>query len=215
MNTRQRFGVAAGLVALSAVLSVLAAPSLPETVVTHWSAAGEPNGTMSKPFALAFVPALSAALVAVLAVVPRVDPRGERYASFRTYYDWLVVLLAGFLLLVHAGTLAYNLGYRFDFVDLVLVGIAGLFYSVGVVLPHAEPNWFVGVRTPWTLDSDEVWDRTHALGSRLFKASAVLALVGLLFDDYAMYFLLVPALATAAITVAYSYWLYERLERDD
>jgi len=214
VNTRQRLGIAAGLVALTALASALAAPALPERLVTHWDAAGRPNGTMSKSLALAFVPALSACLAALLAVVPRVDPRRERYASFRPYYDWLIVLLAAFMLVLHVGTLLFNLGYRFAFVSLVVVCVAALFYYVGVVLSHAEPNWFVGVRTPWTLDSDDVWARTHALAARLFKASAVLALVGLLFGEYAVYFVLVPALGTAVVSVAYSYWLYERRARD-
>jgi len=213
VNTRQRLGIAVGFVALTALASVLAAPALPARVVTHWNAAGVPDGTMAKPLALAFAPALSALLVALLAVVPRIDPRRESYAAFRPYYDWLIVLLAAFVLVLHVGTLLFNLGYRFAFVSLVVVCVAGLFYYVGVVLEHAEPNWFAGVRTPWTLDSDAVWARTHALAARLFKASAALALVGLLVGEYAVYFVLVPALGTAAVTVAYSYWLYERLER--
>jgi len=95
---------------------------------------------------------------------------------------------------------------------LILFGAAGLFYYVGVFLPHAERNWFAGIRTPWTLSSDEVWDRTHALGGRLFKRTAVLTLVGLFFGDYAIYFLLIPALLTAGITAVYSYYLYAQVE---
>ncbi|QLH83586.1 SdpI family protein [Halosimplex pelagicum] len=212
MNTTHRFGIAAALVAVSALVSVLAAPSLPDTVVTHWNAAGEPDGTMSKTAALALIPALSAVLVALLALVPRVDPLGENVADFRAYYDWFVVLFAGFMTLVHGGVVAFNLGYEFDFTLLVLAAVAGLLYYVGVLLTHAERNWFVGIRTPWTLSDETVWDRTHELGGRLFKLTAVVSLVGLLAGDYTVYFLLVPALATAAITVAYSYYLYERLD---
>jgi len=213
VNTARRLSIAAALVALSALASVLAAPGLPGTVVTHWNAAGRPDGTMARPVALAFVPALAAVIVGLLAVVPRIDPRRARYAAFRSYYDWLIVLVAGFLLVVHVGTLLFNLGYRFDFALLVLVGVAGLFYYVGVLLPHAEPNWFVGVRTPWTLESEAVWDRTHALAGRLFKLCALVSLVGLLFGAYAVYFLVVPVLATAAVTVVYSYVCFERIER--
>ena len=214
MNTRGRFLVAAGLVALSAVASVLAAPALPEQVVSHWNAAGEPDGTMGKAAALALIPALGAVLVGLFAVLPRIDPLGENVAEFRAYYDWFVVLFSAYLLVLHLGIVAFNLGYRFDFTAFVLLGVAGLFYYVGVLLEHARQNWFVGIRTPWTLSSEAVWERTHALGSRLFKLSAVLAVVGLAFGDYAIYFLLVPALLTAGVTMAYSYVLYERLEGD-
>jgi uncharacterized membrane protein len=216
MNTTRRFGLAAAFVALAGVASVLAAPDLPERVVTHWNAAGDPDGTMPRTLALAFLPALSAALVALFAVLPRVDPLGENVAAFRATYDWFVVLLAGFLLFVHAGVLAFNLGYEFDFLLLVLAGVAGLFYAVGLLLERAEPNWFVGIRTPWTLSDETVWNRTHALGARLFKLTAVVSLVGLAFGEYAVYFVLVPAVGTAVVTAAYSYLLYKRLhDRED
>jgi len=74
---------------------------------------------------------------------------------------------------------AFNLGYEFDFTLLVLAAVAGLFYYIGFVLERAECNWFVGIRTPWTLESDAVWQRTHRLGGRLFKLTALFALVAL------------------------------------
>lgn len=212
MDTTHRFGVAAALVAVSALVSVLAAPSLPDTVVTHWNAAGEPDGTMAKPTALALMPALSALLVALFAVLPRIDPLGENVADFRASYDWFVVLFAAFVTLLHGGIVAFNLGVEFDFTLLVLASVAGLFYYVGVLLTDAEQNWFVGIRTPWTLSDETVWERTHDLGGRLFKLTAAVSLVGLAFGEYAVYFLLVPALATAAVTVVYSYYLYQRLD---
>ena len=214
MKTIHRFLVAAGFVALSGLVSLLAAPSLPANLVTNWGAAGEPNGTMPKALALWLFPALTAGLLVLFAVVPRLDPLRENIAEFRPYYDWFVVVFTAYMFVVHTGIVAFNLGYEFDFTSLILVAVAGLFYYSGVVLTHARQNWFVGIRTPWTLSSEEVWARTHALGGRLFKLTAVLTLFGLLFGDYALYFLLVPVLLTAAVTVVYSYYLYERIERD-
>ncbi|MFC7250922.1 SdpI family protein [Halomicroarcula sp. GCM10025324] len=213
METIHRFIVAAGFVALSGIVSLLAAPSLPADLVTNWGAAGEPSGTMPKLLALWLFPALTAGLLVMFAVIPRIDPLRENIADFRPYYDWFVVIFTVYMFVVHAGILAFNLGYEFDFTYLILVAVAGLFYYSGVVLIHAEQNWFVGIRTPWTLSSEEVWARTHALGGRLFKLTAVFALLGLLFGEYAFYLLLIPALLTAGVTVVYSYYLYERIER--
>ena len=201
------------LVALAAFASVLAAPDLPEQLVTHWNAAGEPDGTMPKATALALVPVLSAFLLGLFAVLPRIDPLRENIAEFRPYYDWFVVVFTAFMAILHAGILAFNLGYEFDFLVLIVGGLALLFFYVGVLLENAERNWFVGIQTPWTLSSAEVWDRTHALGGRLFKLAALASVVGLLFGDYALYVVLIVILAVAAITVAYSYYLYERIER--
>ena len=212
MRSTHRFLLAGTFVAGATAAGVLAAPSLPDQMVVHWNAAGEPDGTLSKPVALALVPALAAGLLGLFAGLPHVDPRAENVAAFRPSYDWFVVAFTAFLAAVHGGIVAYNLGYAFDFVALLLVALAGLSYAVGVVLAHAERNWFVGIRTPWTLESEAVWRRTHRLGGRLFKLTAVLSLAGLAFGEYAVYFLLVPTLLTAATTVVYSYVLYERLE---
>lgn len=215
MNSTQRFGLAGVFVVLSGAVSLFAAPSLPEQIVSHWNAAGQPDGTMSKTVSLALVPLLSALLLGLFALLPRIDPLRDNIAEFRRYYDWFVVVFTGYLFVVHAGIIAFNLGYEFDFTTFVLIGVAGLFYYIGVLLTHAKRNWFVGIRTPWTLESDEVWNRTHELGGRLFKLTAVLALVGLTFDEYAIYFLVVPALLTAGITTVYSFVLYRRLDRTE
>lgn len=215
MNTKKRFLLATGLVLLSAILSIIAAPELPEQLVTHWNAAGEPDGMMSKTLGLALFPALSAVLLVLFAVVPRIDPRKENIAAFRPAYDWFVVVFTVFMTVLHGGIIAFNLGYEFDFTLLVLGGLAGLFYYVGILLTHAERNWFIGIRTPWTLESDEVWKRTHELGGRLFKFTALIAVLGLFFDEYAVYFLIVPALLTALTTIAYSYYLFGRIERSN
>lgn len=214
MNTRHRFALAGSFVVLSAIVSVVAAPELPDPVVSNWNAAGEPSGTLSKTLALGLVPVLTAVLLGAFAAIPRVDPLRENIAEFRPYYDWFVVVFAAYLFVVHTGIIAFNLGYEFDFVALILLAVAGLLYYCGVVLTHAKRNWFVGIRTPWTLSNDEVWDRTHALGGKLFKLTAILAVVGLVFGEYALYFLLVPVAVTAVGTVVYSYYLYERIEQD-
>ena len=212
MNTCQRLSLAVGFVILSAIVSVLSAPSLPEQLITHWNAAGEPDGTMSKPLALALFPVLTASLMVLLALVPRVDPLGENVAEFRRYYDWFIVIFTGFMFVLHVGIIAFNLGYTFNFTLLILGPIAVLFYYVGVLMTHAERNWFIGIRTPWTLSDEGVWNRTHELGGKLFKLTAVIALFGLFFDEYAVYFLLVPALITTVTTTIYSYYLYLKLE---
>ncbi|ELZ54588.1 MULTISPECIES: SdpI family protein [Halorubrum] len=212
LSTRLRFGAAALLVAAGAAASLAVAPDLPEQMVTRWNAAGEPVGTLSKAAGMWFVPGLAAGLLGLFALLPRIDPLGGNIAAFRVHYDRFVVVFTAFLVGLHLAVLAVNLGYAVDVTTIAVAGGAALFYYLGTLLPHVEPNWFVGIRTPWTLSDDEVWDRTHALGGRLFKLSAVIAVAGLFVGEYAVYFLVGPALATAAVTAAYSYVLYARRE---
>jgi uncharacterized membrane protein len=210
LSTRLRFGVAALLVAVGAAASLAVAPDLPERMVTQWNAAGEPAGTLSRTLGMWLVPGLAAGLIGLFALLPRIDPLGENIAAFRVHYDRFVVVFTTFLVALHLAILAVNLGYAVDVTTVAAAGAAALFYYVGTLLPHVEPNWFVGIRTPWTLSDNAVWDRTHALGARLFKLSALIAVAGLFAGEYAVYFVVGPALATAVITVAYSYVLYAR-----
>ena len=214
LSTRLRFGVAALLLAVGAAASAAVAPGLPERMVTTWNGAGEPTGTLPRTLGMWLVPGLGAGLVALFALLPRIDPLGENVAAFRVHYDRFVVVISAFLTVVHLAVLAVNLGYAVDVTTLALAGAAGLYYYLGTLLPHVGPNWFIGIRTPWTLSDDDVWERTHALGARLFKLSALIAAGGLAFGEYAVYFLVGPALATAAVSVTYSYVLYARGERE-
>ena len=210
LSTRLRFAVATLLVVVGAAASLAVAPNLPEQMVTRWNGAGEPTGTLSRTAGMWLVPGLSAGLIGLFALLPRIDPLGENIAAFRVHYDRFVVVFTAFLVALHLAVLAVNLGYAVDVTTLAVAGGAALFYYVGTVLPHVEPNWFLGIRTPWTLSDDDVWDRTHALGAKLFKLSAAVGVVGLLAREYAAYFLVGPILATAVVTVAYSYVLYAR-----
>lgn len=208
MNSQHRFLIATCVVLFAGALSLVYAPALRDPMVTHWNAAGQPDGTIAKPLALAFIPAIAGVSVLLFAVFPRIDSLGDNIASFRAVYDWFVIVFATFLTAIHAGIIAFNLGYQFDFTLLVVILVSGLLFNVGILLNHAKRNWFVGIRTPWTLSNQRVWDRTHRLGGQLFKGSALVTLLGLFFEDYAIYFLVVPSLLAAGITVVYSYYLY-------
>ncbi len=206
--------VAAGLVALSFAVSIYALPRAPETVATHWNAAGQADGTMAKVPGLFVLPALTAGVLVLLYVAPRVDPLGANVAAFREHYDWFVVLFAAFMGYVNALVVAFNLGYDVNVSRMLYPALGLLFLFVGLVLDEAERNWFVGIRTPWTLSSDEVWEKTHELGATLFKASGVVALLGVLVPGYALWLVVGPVAASAAITTVYSFVAYRRLDGD-
>ncbi|GAA0647725.1 SdpI family protein [Salarchaeum japonicum] len=192
--------------------SALAYPDLPARMATHWNASGGVDGTMSRFAGAFFLPALTVFVVALMLVAPRIDPRKRHYEAFRGVYEWFVAGTAGFLAYVHVLVLAWNLDYAIPIGQALAPALAGLLYACGVLLERAKPNWFVGIRTPWTLSDDTVWRETHERGALAFKLAAVLALGGLLFSDYALVFALAPTLLAAAYTVAYSFFAYRRRE---
>ncbi|WP_327051788.1 SdpI family protein [Halomicrococcus gelatinilyticus] len=210
MKLRTQYIVALALAVLSAALSAYYYPQLPETMATHWNASGQVDGSMPKSRAAFLVPAMTVALVGLFAVVPKVDPLGENIRAFSEQYGLFVVLFAAFMLYVHSLMLAWNLGYRFELTAVLAPAIAALYYYLGTLMDHVERNWFVGVRTPWTLSDDTVWRRTHDRAGTLFKLAAVVTVAGALVPRYAVYFIAAPAVAVSLYLVAYSYVEYRR-----
>lgn len=89
-----------------------------------------------------------------------------------------------------------------------------MFVYLGFLLDHAEQTWFVGIRTPWTMSSERVWKKTHALGGTLFKIAGIISITGILFGRYALWFCIVPILFVAVYLVVYSYLEFRREERE-
>jgi uncharacterized membrane protein len=195
-----------------AVLSVAAAPSLPEQMTTNWNAAGSPDDTMSKQLVLLGGPALVAGVVVLFEAIPRLDPLAENFSSFQRAYDVTAVLIAGFLAYVYGYVIAWNLGYQVAIERALAPAFVVLYVGIGFLLERAERNWFVGIRTPWTLSSETVWRRTHDLGATLFKLCSVVALGGLLAPSYFVYFVAGPVAVVAVVTTVYSFVLYRRVD---
>jgi len=199
-----------GLVFLSFILSIYFYQQVPEQMATHWNSQGEVDGYMSKLWGLFFMPLIIAGLVIMFLIIPKIDPKKENIAKFRKYYDGFIVILVIFMVAVHLQTLLWNTGIRISPNAVLPLGIGILFYYVGILTENAERNWFIGIRTPWTLSSDRVWKRTNRLGGKLFRIAGIAAVFGAFFPEYAIYFVLVPALVVAGLTVVYSYVEYQK-----
>ncbi|MFH1649116.1 MAG: SdpI family protein [Candidatus Woesearchaeota archaeon] len=195
------------VVLLSIAASIIVYPSLPESVASHWDAEGQVNGTMSRSLGAFLVPGMMVVLAVLFLAIPSIDPLNKNIDTFRNAYEGFVLFIMIFLLAVHAMTLLWNLGTKVSPNLFVPVAIGLLFIYLGYLLPKTKRNWFIGIRTPWTLSSDTVWEKTHKLGGKICVAVGVLALLGVFFSR-TWIFILVPVLLFVVITMAYSYFLY-------
>ena len=93
---------------------------------------------------------------------------------------------------------------------IIPIGLGLLFFYSGVLCENARRNWFIGIRTPWTLSSEKVWKKTHEIGGKLFKVAGMITLVGTFFPGYALFFVLVPALSVVTYVIIYSYVEYQK-----
>lgn len=207
---RKTTAVITGLVLFSFILSVYFYSQVPDRMATHWNSQGEVDGYMSKLWGLFFMPLVISGLVIMFMIIPKIDPRKENIAKFRKYYDGFIVILILFMVAVHLQILLWNTGIPISPNSVFPLGIGLLFYYMGILTENAERNWFIGIRTPWTLSSDRVWKRTNRLGGRLFRIAGITAVFGAFFPEYAIYFILVPVLFIAGLTVIYSYMEYQK-----
>jgi uncharacterized membrane protein len=204
-----RIAIIAGLL-ITFIVTLVAYPSVPDRVVSHWNAAGEADGFMPKLWGLGLIPLIMTGIIALLFVLPRIDPYKKNYEKFRNYYEGFILLFVFFMLAIQAQIILWSSGYQIS-PNLTFPFLMGtLFVYIGFLLGHAEQNWFVGIRTPWTLSSETVWKKTHELGGTLFKITGVIAFAGVLAEKYAIWFIIVPALAVGVITVVYSYFEYQK-----
>lgn len=185
-------------------------PQMPEPMASHWDITGEVNGYMSRCWGLFFMPVLSVFLFLLFILVPKMDPLKANIEKFRKHYDGFILLIILFFLYIYLLTISWNLGYRFDMGQLITPAIGILFYYCGILVENAEKNWFIGIRTPWTLSSDSVWKKTHKLGGKLFKISGLIALLGLFFGQWAFFFVIIPAMLVSFYTFLYSYFEYQK-----
>ena len=215
MNNKTTHIVLGVMLVVAVFASAYAYTVLPDRVASHWNASGVADGYMGKFWGMFLLPLIMVGVFLLYLVIPKIDPMKANIESFRGYYNGFWVALFAFFLYIHKLTLAWNLGYRFNFATFMVPALAVLWFFIGIFLEHSKRNWFVGIRTPWTLSSDVVWNKTHALGGKLFKLAAVVSLAGLVVPGEVaiLAFVAAPAFAIALVTIVYSYIVYRQEDR--
>lgn len=209
MSTRTAFVISLVLVLIALGVSLSFYNRLPEQMASHWGLNDQPNGTMPRIWGVLIVPLISLGLLALFLVIPSIDPLKANIAKFRNEFNAFIVLLVAFLVYVHFLTLVWNLGYQnFKMSQAILPGVGVLFIFVGFLLRKAKRNFFIGIRTPWTLSSDRVWDETHRVGSWLFIAMGIVTLFTFFLGGAGLWVMLAAIFIAVIIPVVYSYVLY-------
>src|SRR5712671_551540 len=199
------------IIAAAVIASAAVYPKLPLSVPTHWDMAGRPNGWSSRLWGAWVMPILLVVIWLSLRFLPAIDPRGSNYAKFGDAFNAIVLSIMLFMLGLHFLILRAALGHPVAMERVVPIGVGALFVVIGNLLPRARPNWFVGIRTPWTLSSDRVWEKTHRFGGRLFVVAGFLIAIAALFWVQWVHVVLITSilLATAAVLI-YSYLEWRR-----
>lgn len=189
--------------------------SLPDMVPVHWNASGEVNRMGSKQ-ELWLIPILLSGLIYVLLkFLPRLDPKGQ-IEKMGNKFGYLRMAMTVFMTTLAVGIIYTTSTYKTGDTNtpqwiFILVGL--LFIVLGNYMPAMKPNYFVGIRTPWTLENESIWRKTHRLGARLFIVAGVIIIVAaLLFNmEIAFYATIGTTIVITLWTSIYSYRLFKQL----
>jgi uncharacterized membrane protein len=167
------------LVIIFAVLVFTAAVygRLPERMPIHWNASGEVDGYGSRFWASFGLPAFLLLIWGILRLLPHIDPRRANIEKFRETYEELIIAVIAVTSLIHVATVGAALGWPISISRVIPVAVGILFVVLGNLFPRFRSNWFIGIRTPWTLSSDQVWTRTHRFGGYMMVAVGILLII--------------------------------------
>lgn len=162
------------LVGLMWVAGIFFYQSLPDILPTHWNMAGEVDGYGSKEIFVWLFPAIGLAMLILFWLLPKLDPRKEKYQKFAQVWEIMQTVLVGFFTYMYAVTLYAAMVPNVNVSVFVLVGIGVMFLILGNYMGKIRQNYFVGVKTPWTIDNEDVWNKTHRLAGWCFVLAGLL-----------------------------------------
>jgi len=198
------------LIILSFLIGIFSYQSLPDKIASHWDSQGNVNGYIQKFWGIFLLPIISISLFLLFYFLPKIDPLKENYKKFKSYYDSFILIIILFMFYIYILTLIWNFGIQFNMNLSLIPALGFLFIYIGIILKKIKRNWFIGIRTPWTITSNKVWDKTHKLGSKLFILSGIITLLGIFFSDYMIWFILVPVILSSIISIIYSYLEFKK-----
>jgi len=207
MNLRRFYALGAVSVAIQLAVAVwgLAQVGFTATVPIHWNAAGEPNGYGPAWVGFLLTPAITAGLVVLFALIPRIEPRRANLlrssAAYMTVATAMLVLMLG----VHVAVVLAGAGYSVPITPIIGGGVGLLFMVLGNVMTTVRSNFMFGVRTPWTLTSDLAWDRTHRLVGRLWVVGGFVVFLSSLLGRSELLVIVILGFVIGSLVLAFAY----------
>ncbi len=200
------------IILLSVIVSAVFYNILPHKIAIHWNTSGIPDKFVTKSVGLSIIPLIMLFIFLLFSIIPIIDPLRYNIQECRKYHECLIIVFLCFLFIIHLGVILINLGIIHDIILLVDISLAGLLYYLGIFLPKVKRNWFIGIRTPWSLSSERIWNKTHKRAGKLFKVIAVIMLLILVVHSSkaSLYAGILLTIILLAYLILYSYYLYSK-----
>ncbi|ATI50002.1 MULTISPECIES: SdpI family protein [Bacillus cereus group] len=202
--------VAIILIFITGLAWAYAWPNLPDTMAVHWGMEGV-NGYASKFNAMLLLLGIMIFTYVLLTITPKIDPKKKNYDKFSKGYMIINYSVVVLLFLVNMLVIGVGLGYDIPMnsTPLILVGL--LFIVIGNYLPQCKPNYFVGIKTPWTLSNEEVWRKTHRFSGKVFVVLGIIMILSVFVPvTWKSFVMVVVIIGAVGLTMGYSYVAYKK-----
>ena len=206
------------IIVVQILISLATYPFLPDIVPTHWNAAGQVNGYAPKWVNAILFPLISIGIFVLIRLLLAAGPRLGYQNSRRANLEIVNLIINGVLLLMLVLQLvvtAFSLGMKIDINFVVILSISILFIFIGNYLGKLRRNFWMGIRTPWTLTNAVVWERTHRLGGWLFVAVGLIGIPCSFIPALRLWGLIVPLIAVSIFLYIYSYVCYQQQPHEE
>lgn len=204
-----------GLIAVVIVMSMTAYPSLPDRIPTHWNLRGEIDGWSEKSWGVSLIPLTMTVLLLLFRALPWLSPKQFTMNSFYSTYEFIVLILLTYLVYMQGVMLWSAIHPHFNATRAIAGGLCLMFATLGNVLGKVRRNFWVGIRTPWTIASERVWNTTHRLAAKLFVCAGAVGLLAVVvgLPPMPLFGIMSGGILFASLfPAAYSLYLYKVLE---
>ena len=201
------------LTAISAAATAFIYNKLPEQIPIHWNIKGEIDNYGGRGFII-FTALLPVIMLIFMKVLPKIDPRRENYKKHEKAYSFIVYSIALLMIAIHWFSITAAMGREVEIARLMPLVMGIVFIVIGNFMTQLRHNYFVGIRTPWTLANETVWKKTHRVGGALFVISGILTIIASFINSsVAFYTLMGTILGSTLAVLVYSYLVFAKIKR--
>ncbi len=186
----------------------------PDRIPVRWDINGEPEDYSNKTLGLFLMPVLSLLIYGMFKALPYIDPKKYNYKYFEGKWHVLQLVILSFMAAMAIASFYVALGYNIKMDKVAQFGVPLLMLIMGNYLSSIRPNYFIGIRTPWTLHNEQVWVKTHRLTGKLWVAASLIMIIINLFIPFSDAILISYLAALVLPPYIYSYLLFRKYEKN-
>lgn len=199
------------LIALTIFFSIYFYSLLPDVIASHWNFKGEVDGYSNKAFMVWMFPLMMSSIYALFLALPYIDPRKKNYEGFSGFYHLFKSIIMFILFAMFVGVGLFNLNYNINITLLTTSLVGSLMIIIGSFLGTVKPNWFMGIKNPWTLSNDIVWKKTHKIGGYFFIIFGLIIIACNFLPEFlSMILFIIGILLIIVGTTIYSYIVFSK-----